>query len=262
MKRLLAWIDGTGRDKRFFITYLPVAGHHPYASVEPGPFAGRGDFGAYQNALYDGDRALGALVDGLRTRGLDGKTLFVIVGDHGEAFGQHDGNYGHTLSIYDENVRVPLFFAIPGVTTEHLVVPNVASVLDIAPTILDLGGAADDRRPMRASRCSFRAHGWRCSTRTTRSDCWACRTDAGSITSTSRRRGRDYSTPAGTEQNSATGPRPNPSACECTASVFADGPAPRAARSCSGRRDSPARAALDDPCDGPGTDSGVLSGVS
>jgi phosphoglycerol transferase MdoB-like AlkP superfamily enzyme len=142
VKRMLAWIDGTGRDKHFFITYLPVAGHHPYASVEPGPFGGRGDFSAYQNALYDGDRALGALVDGLRARGLDGKTLFVIVGDHGEAFGQHDGNYGHTLSIYDENVRVPLFFTVPGVTTEHLAVPNVASVLDVAPTILDLAGLA------------------------------------------------------------------------------------------------------------------------
>ena len=36
-----------------------------------------------------GTRALGEFLDGLRVRGLDTNTLFVIYGDHGEAFGQH-----------------------------------------------------------------------------------------------------------------------------------------------------------------------------
>jgi len=140
VSRVLSWIDRAPQEQPFFVAYLPTAGHHPYATDEPGPFSGRGEFSAYQNALYEGDRSLGALLEGLRARGLDRHTLFVVFGDHGEAFGQHDGNFGHTLQIYDENIRVPLFFAAPGVTTGHVAVDNVASVLDIAPTILDLVG--------------------------------------------------------------------------------------------------------------------------
>src|SRR5687767_15399180 len=52
----------------------------------------------YLNALHFGDAALGKFLDGLKSRGLDTNTIFVIHGDHGEAFGQHEGNYGHTRS--------------------------------------------------------------------------------------------------------------------------------------------------------------------
>ena len=72
------------------------------------------DAGQYLNALHFGDAALGKFLDGLRARGLDTNTLFVIYGDHGEAFGQHEGNYGHTLFLYEENIRVPLLIAMPG----------------------------------------------------------------------------------------------------------------------------------------------------
>jgi arylsulfatase A-like enzyme len=68
--------------------------------------------------------------------------MLVIVGDHGEAFGQHVGNYGHTLFTYDENVRVPLLIAIPGVTDRPVRARQAASVVDIAPTMLHLAGAA------------------------------------------------------------------------------------------------------------------------
>ncbi len=137
---MLKWIDRLAPGERFFLTYLPVAGHHPYAASEPGPFAGTDDLAAYKNALYDGDRSLGVFLAGLRARGLDRNTMFVIYGDHGEAFGQHDGNFGHTLFIYDENVRVPLWIAMPGLTTAHESAPNTASLIDIAPTILDVAG--------------------------------------------------------------------------------------------------------------------------
>jgi len=136
--RLLAWVDSLGPDRRFFATYLPVAGHHPYATTRPGPFDSSTEFGRYRNALHEGDDALGDLLTGLRVRGLDRRTLIVLLGDHGEAFGQHDGNFGHTMFIYDENVHVPLVIA--GVTETELRVGRVASAVDTAPTILDLLG--------------------------------------------------------------------------------------------------------------------------
>ena len=136
--RMLSWIDGRDRARPFFLLYMPVAGHHPYATPTAGPFADPGELGAYKNALRYGDQSLQALVEGLHTRGLDGQTMVVMFGDHGEAFGQHDGNYGHTIFAYEENVRVPLLIAIPGVTTGPTRARQVASVIDIAPTILDL----------------------------------------------------------------------------------------------------------------------------
>ena len=95
----------------FFVTYLPIAGHHPYATTTRGPFTDPGELGAYKNALLEADRSVAALLDGLRERGLDRRTLVVVFGDHGEAFGQHPGNFGHTQFIYEENVRVPLIVA-------------------------------------------------------------------------------------------------------------------------------------------------------
>src|SRR5258705_11428860 len=90
VSRALAWIDSLGRGEPFFLTYLPIAGHHPYETPERGPFPERSETERYLNALYYADGALGNLIQGLRARGLEESTLFVIFGDHGEAFGQHD----------------------------------------------------------------------------------------------------------------------------------------------------------------------------
>jgi arylsulfatase A-like enzyme len=79
-------------------------------------------------------------MDGMKRLGRYDNALFVFCGDHGEAFGEHPGNFGHTLYIYEENVRVPLVMFAPGLTKEQRRVPHMASVIDIAPTILDLLG--------------------------------------------------------------------------------------------------------------------------
>ena len=67
--RMLAWVDALPLGQHFFLTYLPIAGHHPYAAPEHGPFAGTEEIDQYRNALHYGDVSLGALMDGLRARG-------------------------------------------------------------------------------------------------------------------------------------------------------------------------------------------------
>ena len=138
--RILQWIDGLQTDQPFFLTYLPIAGHHPYESPEPRPFPEMEEIDRYRNALFSGDKALGVFIDALQKRGLFEKTLFVIFGDHGEAFGQHEGNYGHTMFLYEENVRVPYLLMIPGMVTKQTRVRRPVSVIDTAATILDLLG--------------------------------------------------------------------------------------------------------------------------
>ena len=135
---LLRWIDQGGGDRPFFVTYLPIAGHHPYESDGQRTFPDDDEFGRYRNALHYGDAALGQLRRGLEARRLDARTLWIVYGDHGEAFGQHEGNYGHTFHLYDENVRVPFVIAAPGAMPGTTRARQVVSLLDTAPTILDL----------------------------------------------------------------------------------------------------------------------------
>jgi hypothetical protein len=138
--RMLSWVDARDRNRPFFLAYLPIAGHHPYETPTQGPFKGRGELSAYENALRYADSSLATLIEGLRSRGLERNTLFVLFGDHGEAFNQHEGNFGHTFFAFEENVHVPLLIAIPGVTSGPIRTPRVASVVDIAPTVLALAG--------------------------------------------------------------------------------------------------------------------------
>ena len=143
--RILGWVDGLPKDQPFFVTYLPIAGHHPYDTPEPGPFAEPDEFGRYRNALHYGDAALGSLIDGLEARGRQQNTLWILYGDHGEAFGQHDGNFGHTFQLYEENVRVPFLIAAPGLIHRQVRSERIVSLIDTTPTTLDLLGVTNSR---------------------------------------------------------------------------------------------------------------------
>ncbi|MBC8133999.1 MAG: sulfatase [Deltaproteobacteria bacterium] len=142
VRRLLAFVDGLQPSEKFFAVYMPIAGHHPYHAPGDGarPFAEDTPADAYANDLFVGDAAIGLLRDGLVRRGLDARTLYVVVGDHGEAFFEHEGNFIHSLFLYEENVRVPFLIAAPGLMRGTRRAPQLASALDVAPTILDLLG--------------------------------------------------------------------------------------------------------------------------
>lgn len=158
VQRALHWIASLGKGQSFFLTYLPVAGHNPYEVTTPGPFHGRDDFTRYLNALHEGDAALGMLLDGLRALNLEGDTLVIVSGDHGEAFGEHPGNFAHTLFIQEENVRVPYVISAPGAIDGPRRIRRVASAVDTTPTILDLLGLPGDARHQGVSLLAPESH--------------------------------------------------------------------------------------------------------
>jgi arylsulfatase A-like enzyme len=97
---------------------------------------------------YDGgiaymDAALGTLMEQLKQRGLFENTLLIITADHGEAFGER-AIIGHALSVYQDEVHVPLLIKYPG---QSAPVRNDAfvSLTDLAPTILSVLGYAPPR---------------------------------------------------------------------------------------------------------------------
>jgi len=140
--RFLAFVDGVPSGQPFFALFMPIAGHHPYHAPGDGPrpFPDQEDKDAYANDLHMADEAFGRLRQGLRDRGRDEGTIYVVFGDHGEAFREHDGNIAHALFLYEENVRVPLLIAAPGVLPVARRIQGDASLIDLAPTTLALAG--------------------------------------------------------------------------------------------------------------------------
>lgn len=60
----------------------------------------------YNRVVEDTDQSLQSLVSTVQST-LDGQTIFVIVGDHGEEFGEH-GKLTHANRPYEELIHVPL----------------------------------------------------------------------------------------------------------------------------------------------------------
>jgi arylsulfatase len=164
----LEWIDAQRGDRwALWVHYLDT--HTPYRTpaaealhfADPayrGPIGpGFGDVegarsGIYDAAdrrhivdLYDGairwtDAQVGVLLDGLRQRGLLDRTVVVVTADHGEELFDH-GSFFHGISLYDEQLHVPLIARFPGGAHGGTVVDAQVSLVDVAPTIADAAQA-------------------------------------------------------------------------------------------------------------------------
>jgi arylsulfatase A-like enzyme len=105
-------------------------------------------------ALYDGeirytDETIGVLLDELRGRGFLDDAIVIVTADHGEEFLEH-GNHTHSKTLFEEVVRVPLILWAPdrvGAGRDG----RLASITDIAPTILGLLGISGGLEPTGSS---------------------------------------------------------------------------------------------------------------
>lgn len=93
----------------------------------------------YLKALGFVDSEIARIALALEQSDLLRRTLFIITGDHGEAFGEHN-MYFHGNTLYDELLRVPLLFSGLDFAPARVSVP--VSLVDLAPTLLDLHGLA------------------------------------------------------------------------------------------------------------------------
>ncbi|MCS6915189.1 MAG: sulfatase-like hydrolase/transferase [Myxococcales bacterium] len=98
-------------------------------------------------ARYDAEVAftdlhVGRILAALQETDLAEHTAVVVFSDHGESLGEHrlggEPLYFHGESLYEEVLRVPLVFYLPGVAPRE--VPDRVMLLDLAPTVLALAG--------------------------------------------------------------------------------------------------------------------------
>lgn len=97
---------------------------------------------AYDASIAYLDHEVGRLVDGLRAQGALDNTLLIIVGDHGEQFGEHR-LFGHGNSLYRPLIEVPLVLVFPGRVPAGVRLTEPVSLRDLPATVLDLLGVRE-----------------------------------------------------------------------------------------------------------------------
>jgi arylsulfatase A-like enzyme len=99
---------------------------------------------AFIQDLYDEeirytDDGIGRLLAHLEELGLDDDTWVVLTADHGEEFLTH-GWLGHTRTLYEELIRVPLIIRPPGGAEAPHVHRRLTTLVSLAPTLLEIAG--------------------------------------------------------------------------------------------------------------------------
>jgi arylsulfatase A-like enzyme len=157
---LFSWLEGH-LDDDFFVFVWAMDPHDPYdpppnwrSYADPeynGPMDGSRELAKRVRRpedlqhlvdLYDGeiaytDHCFGRLVAYLKSKGIYDETAIFVLGDHGEAFGDH-GHMLHGHLPFEEIIRVPLINKLPGQSYAGQRISGLVSLLDVMPTVLDL----------------------------------------------------------------------------------------------------------------------------
>lgn len=152
MRRGVEWVNNVPQETPIFATIVLQASHFPYEvgngiekRFHPNELSKKVSFihipeadlprlrNRYYNSLSHIDKLIGEMHAVLKQRHRD--SILIVVGDHGDAFGEHDEpTHGH--HIIPAVVRVPII--VEGV--KGCKNTNEAMLLDLAPTIVRLVG--------------------------------------------------------------------------------------------------------------------------
>lgn len=94
----------------------------------------------YRESIMAADDALGRLLGELQRLGRLERALVIVTADHGESFERNFIGHAGPL-LHDAVIHIPLIVKLPGQTLGR-VVSQPVSQADLAPTLLDLAGAA------------------------------------------------------------------------------------------------------------------------
>jgi len=137
LKPITEWIKADERP--FFLTVLCSVTHDPYEVPEWFDTPAKEPVERYRQSILYTDNFLAALDVELARLGLTDETILCVVGDHGEAFGEH-GPRGHALIAFDEALRIPFCVRAPLLVEPGKKVDGLVSSVDLTPTLLWLLG--------------------------------------------------------------------------------------------------------------------------
>jgi arylsulfatase A-like enzyme len=100
---------------------------------------------ALARATYDGeiaytDAQIARLLARVKSLGLAENTIIVVTSDHGEQFLEH-GSRGHSKTLYQEEIRVPLLIRAPGFGPRRI--HHRVRLLDLYPTLWEIAHLAE-----------------------------------------------------------------------------------------------------------------------
>jgi arylsulfatase A-like enzyme len=134
----IAWWIKSGK-KPFLLVILCSVTHDPYEVPEWFGEAPEELLDRYLQAIFYTDKFLAALDVEMTQLNLAEETIFCVVGDHGEAFGEH-GLLGHERIPFDEALRIPFCIRAPFLVEAGKKERRLVTSIDLTPTLLGLLG--------------------------------------------------------------------------------------------------------------------------
>ena len=92
------------------------------------------------------DGQIGRLIRFLEKEGIVNDTLIIITSDHGDSYGEH-GLFSHAFGLYDNLIKVPLIFLLPGIFEGGKEIDTLVQINHIFPTIMKLAKIPEEKYP-------------------------------------------------------------------------------------------------------------------
>lgn len=137
----LAWAKKQQSTQHPFLMVLMTnVGHHEYtfpSSWKRKSYTDPGPYNDYLNCLAYVDTVLKDLFDGLDAAGILRSSIVVVLGDHGESFGEHIARQ-HLGVVYEEGLKIPMVVVAPGLVQPGIRISGLRQQIDVLPTVVDL----------------------------------------------------------------------------------------------------------------------------
>jgi choline-sulfatase len=98
----------------------------------------RASIRAYLATVSYMDAQAGRVLDAVKRLGQQENTIVIFTGDHGWHLGEH--SLWHKRSLFEESARVPFLVFAPGMKGNGQRSTSLVEMLDVFPTLCDLGG--------------------------------------------------------------------------------------------------------------------------
>lgn len=134
---IIEWIKSD--DKPFLLTILCSVTHDPYVIPDWFGKPAKDPLQRYRQTISYTDKFIAELDTKLAGLGLADKTILCVIGDHGEAFGEH-GPQGHERIAFDEVLHIPWVMHSRSLIKPGTKVTKPVSSADLTPTLLALLG--------------------------------------------------------------------------------------------------------------------------